>query len=362
MQNETKERKFQYRSLDKEQLNIQIKSRSGDISETASYLIYIDHVGKTKENQYYLEFENRNTIDINREESFSAIEDYTKDLILTGNWQGKTKEIPLNWDEMIAKGFYIRDSTLGYNRQINALAAESFLARSVIAEIMYRHTKSPMITWSSVCDKAHLPSTLVCNEGFIMQDLDEIKWSEDLSAGHLTALGRKHFEEIELPAFNKVFIIAPCAKKYSKIVETYEAVLRDEFGLDPIPQEKSTTKENTIRDDILANIRACKFIIADITGRGLYKNSEDNDEFERFNANCVYELGYAHAVGKKLICFVSREMGYLKGELKLPFDFSSVQFDVWDLSDLEALKKILHKRIEDVLDQSKREHYWPKKT
>ncbi|MFH1863121.1 MAG: hypothetical protein ABH878_09970, partial [bacterium] len=117
-------------------------------------------------------------------------------------------------------------------------------------------------------------------------------------------------------------------------------------------------KEQTIREDILAKIRFCKFIVADITGKGIGKG-------ERFNPNCVYELGYAHALNKKIIATVCREMSHDKKHKKpiyVPFDFSGVKFSYWNRNPTEESQKQfedeLKSRIKDIHMDFQRE-YWP---
>src|SRR5512136_2420863 len=95
-----KEQRFQFRSPDREKLDVIIRARSGDISDTAGYLIGIIQVGKSDDNRHYLEFENIHRIDMNRDESFSAVEDYAKDLILIDNWHGESDRKRLSWAEM----------------------------------------------------------------------------------------------------------------------------------------------------------------------------------------------------------------------------------------------------------------------
>ncbi|MCX6639669.1 MAG: hypothetical protein NTW14_04195 [bacterium] len=297
-----------------------------------------------------------------------ALLDFAKDRLLIGELENDESFlfIPPNPEQFLAaKGFYLENHTLHYKRAIEALAKEREIARRVILEYAYK-SESRTFKLLELEDETnyHFPGYIISEQIDILRDLGFFSNQIDgLDQGaakllRLTAQGMKYYEESELPANNMVFIIAPCAKKYKKIVALYEKTLKEEFRLECVPQEKSTTRKDTIRDDILSKIRSCKFIIADITGKGRIKNSKGKPEFERFNSNCIYELGYAHALNKKLICFVSKQMGSQKNELKLPFDFSSVQFDTWELNKLTEFEEILIRRIKDVLDQLQRES-WP---
>lgn len=360
MENQNMPQSFQYRLLDLDRVKIMITPKQKDTEDYTGFRIVIqpESYGAV---EFMLEFENPTIrrIIVDQQESISAAFNYAKDLILSGNWS-KPGDQQFTWNQMKAKGFNSEDGKLSYSRQTNALAAEGALARTVISQILYRHIRRSK-GLVSLSEEAHLPSNLVDVQLSSMDDIGLIKYGKELSNCRLTGQGRKYYEEHALPAHNLVFLIAPCTDMYKEIRNAYEEVAAGkEFGYSIKFQEATTTKEPTIRDDILANIRACKFIIADITGRGeiesIDADGKARKEFERFNYNCLYELGYAHAINKKLVCFVSRAMGFKNRELKLPFDFATVQFDDWELDEVEEFKEKLRKRLRDIQNQFEREY------
>jgi len=298
------------------------------------------------------------------EESKMAICDYIKDLILLGDWRRPVQDfipnwtdaeregITIGWEKMKQLGFREIDNSLTYERKVDALAAESDFTRWQILETLYRQPNA-VLKENELTEKLnYIPKGVVEREIDILKDLDFLTTvikgldRRDASDFRLTAKGRKHYEEHVLPSHNIVFVIAPCREKW--FTKSIKRML-EEKGMKYIIQEETEHRQETIREDILANIRSCRFVIAHISGKGI-------DEGERFNPNCVYELGYAHAQKKRIICSVNKD---LVPENGLPFDFAGVRFSFWTRSKSKiAFAKEIKKRIEQVLDQFQRE-YWP---
>jgi hypothetical protein len=86
---------------------------------------------------------------------------------------------------------------------------------------------------------------------------------------------------------------------------------------------------NRIDDEIVAAIRACRFLVADFTGQrgGVY-----------------YEAGLVHGLGKQVIWLCRQE------ELdKVHFDTRQYNFIVWSPERLSELRARLRNRIEATL-------------
>ena len=346
-----------YRTNNKEKVLIYVTPKTSQTQEYTGYLISIRQIEMPRmpEIRHYLEFENpmNDNVDVNLTKSKEAVLDYAKDLILIGNWNKPEDKKELSWEEMQAKGFGVENRVLLYNRKVESLAREGALARSIITEILYKHRKSIQFEYKRFGDEAHFPGEVIDIEFATMKDLGEVE--EIVSEGlcRLKAKGKKNYEENTLPAYNQVFIIAPCSEQ--GIINVFkDALISMGYSEDNIiVQEVKEPKEETIRDAILANISFCKFIIADITGGKIRSG-------KRFNPNCVYELGYAHAKNKRIICSVREDMAYSKNRRisYLPFDFSGVKFSFWKEGEEEKIKEEIKQRIDEIHKMFQRES-WP---
>lgn len=124
------------------------------------------------------------------------------------------------------------------------------------------------------------------------------------------------------PFSKKCFVAMPCSDELTEIYENGIKRAIEESGYDPIFIEKEEHNEK-ICDLIIAEIRACKFLIADVTGQ---------------RQNVYYEAGYAQGLNRHVIWTCRQN------------DFNNVHFDtqqynhiVWE--DAEDLKKRLLNRI-----------------
>lgn len=82
----------------------------------------------------------------------------------------------------------------------------------------------------------------------------------------------------------------------------------------------------SIRDRIVAAIRDCQFVVADVT---------------EARPNCYYELGVAHALGKEVIHLA-------RSTRDIHFDVRDFNFIIY--SRLDDLKQKLKKRIESTIE------------
>ncbi len=121
-----------------------------------------------------------------------------------------------------------------------------------------------------------------------------------------------------------VFVIMPFTETWSD--DTY-FILKDTCQdiNATIIRADEVLGSNIIIDDIISQIKKSNIIIADITVR---------------NANVYYELGYAHALGKKVILIAQEGT-------EIPFDIAYIRYLTYDLSykKIREFKKLLSDTI-----------------
>jgi len=153
-------------------------------------------------------------------------------------------------------------------------------------------------------------------EGFLQSD------SRDHLA--LTWAGWQRAEEIKDARMlsKKCFVAMSCSEDLNEIYERgiKEAII--EVGYEPIFIEKEEHNEK-ICDLIIAEIRACKFLIADVTGQ---------------RQNVYYEAGFAHGLGHDVIWTCKQD------EIKKAH-FDTRQYNHITWMNKEELKKKLVNRI-----------------
>lgn len=130
---------------------------------------------------------------------------------------------------------------------------------------------------------------------------------------------------------NQTFVISPFSKDISKF---YREVLRPaiESIEDMICQRADDLyTANVVMEDVWKLICESPVIVADLTGR---------------NANVFYEVGLAHAIGKKVI-IISQDID------DIPFDLRALRCIKYNLlsDDQSAFKKKLTQTIETVLNE-----------
>ena len=103
-------------------------------------------------------------------------------------------------------------------------------------------------------------------------------------------------------------------------------------GYEPVRVDK-VEHNNRIDDEIVAAIRACRFLVADFTGQ---------------RGSVYYETGLAHGLGKQVI-WLCRE-----DELtNVHFDTRQYNFIVWSPDRLAELRARLKNRIEATLGRGR---------
>jgi len=137
----------------------------------------------------------------------------------------------------------------------------------------------------------------------------------------------------------EVFIVVAANPDLERLVrEALEPAVKDN-SLSPYVM---TTKEpgGTITEEILSRIDSARLILADLT-------------YER--PNCYYEVGYAHALDKKVIFSARRDHDPRRenrkpSDPKIHFDLDSHKFSFWDYGEWTRLRVELRERISDWLD------------
>ncbi|MBM3325028.1 MAG: hypothetical protein FJY66_05110 [Calditrichaeota bacterium] len=151
----------------------------------------------------------------------------------------------------------------------------------------------------------------------------------------ITLKGRHEYEGGPKSSQHKAFIIASCSRAVRPAVEVYREVLKN-FDYEGIFQEEEEPV-NTIEADIFQNIDNSKLIIADMT---------------EHRPNCYLELGYAMALGKRIILVISEK--HRNEELLLPsgekilkdgLTFDTRQRRYTFYKDADDLREELTKRI-----------------
>lgn len=127
-------------------------------------------------------------------------------------------------------------------------------------------------------------------------------------------------------AVANIFVLMPFKENF---FATYEAVIKpiaQELGCN-IKQANEMHKADVIVESIFSEIAQADFLIADATGR---------------NPNVFYEIGYAHALGKKVIIIV-------QDSKDIPFDISMIRYIEYSPNARNLLAENIRKFIAELL-------------
>ncbi len=165
-------------------------------------------------------------------------------------------------------------------------------------------------------------------ESTIRRDLEIQRREEELLAGR-DQTGKESEE---------VFIVMAAKADLEPLLQEALAPAVKDNALSPYVM---TTREpeGTITDEILSRIESARLVLADLT-------------YER--PNCYYEVGYAHALEKKVIFSARRDHDPRRenrgpSDPKIHFDLDSHKFSFWDDGDWTSLRVELRDRIAEWL-------------
>jgi hypothetical protein len=143
----------------------------------------------------------------------------------------------------------------------------------------------------------------------------------------ITPKGWEFVENLKAPDSNSSSAFVAMwfdASVHSTWLEAIKPAVED-AGYEPIRIDK-VEHNNRIDDEIVAGIRACKFLVADFTGQrgGVY-----------------FEAGLAQGLGKQVIWLCKKD-----DLANVHFDTRQYNFIVWQVDDLPQLRFALKNRIE----------------
>jgi hypothetical protein len=127
---------------------------------------------------------------------------------------------------------------------------------------------------------------------------------------------------------NQAFIIMGMDRKFDDARNVIKDVFH-KFGIDA-RRADDIEHEQRITDKIIEQIKTCEFLFADLTSE---------------RPNVYYEVGYAHALGRRVILFCE------KGARR---HFDLADYNCREYEDLEQLKAMLVKRLEAITGKNPR--------
>lgn len=220
-----------------------------------------------------------------------------------------------------------------YRRPHINIAKQNLLIRKRIINILFELNKPVQL--SDINSQLKVDSILQENGLNFLIDSKLIEQNSNDRKLRLTAKGQLYYEKQIVPATRTVFIIMSCNVEYSQNKEFYKAEVEN-AGLIPYFQEEEEPSQQIILE-IYDQLKRSAFVIADLSG-----GSE----------NCLYELGYAHALGKRVIVARNKDESKDKESKKisLPFDLNqfrhSFWFDDWDSENNIKFKNEITDRIQ----------------
>lgn len=129
------------------------------------------------------------------------------------------------------------------------------------------------------------------------------------------------------PNQHKIFVLMPFARKFDEIYRLAIKAPLESLGFD-CERADEIYFTGEVAEKIFVNIKRADFIIADVTDR---------------NPNVFIEIGYAHALGKKIILLTQRADD-------IPFDLHTQKHIIYGKNKLK-LKEELMKTIQVIIGQ-----------
>jgi nucleoside 2-deoxyribosyltransferase len=136
------------------------------------------------------------------------------------------------------------------------------------------------------------------------------------------------------PQAENVFIAMPFDPQYEEFYQNHIKNAIESCGLRAVRVDKTkiTDPNVTIMDLVKTHLATCRFVVADVTG---------------FRANVLYEVGLAHAVGKRVLFMCEDKY---KNERGLLFDISAYFHLFYSPYKPQTFMEELRGRIRDMKD------------
>ncbi len=272
--------------------------------------------------------------------------DINSDVNAFGHWlfEGKPSD---RYNERLI--FFEDERRVTYTRIPDAIVKENSLARFLIIKNLYG--MGGKLLKENLQEIIDIDEDIFNRNLQFLKDLNLVKtsdtaWEADEPV-RLTAEGELFYER-QFQRYNRNVFVIMNSDKYQRIGEFYEAELK-ELGLEPYFRcEKQPSNE--IIPDIYNSLRNCMFILADLTG---------------VDENSLFELGYVHALGKRLIIARSDEEinGEDTGGITLPFYLYQFRHSMWfrnkgwDDPENEKFKADIRERIRQAKEVLTREQF-----
>ncbi len=129
-------------------------------------------------------------------------------------------------------------------------------------------------------------------------------------------------------AVAKVFVLMPFKQSFFATYESTIKPVAEELGCS-IKQASEIHKSDVIIESVFSEIAQADFLIADATGK---------------NPNVFYEIGYAHALGKKVIIIV-------QDPDDIPFDIARIRYIKYSPDAKNAFAEELRKFIKETIKE-----------
>lgn len=175
--------------------------------------------------------------------------------------------------------------------------------------------------WHSLRNNEYISQNGTMNNGLILT-LKGIEYAEKL----------KHTDKASNSAFVAMWFSGEMVDIYEKAIKP--AIESDEYGPFKAFRVDNHEYNNDITDEIIANIKAARFVVADMTG---------------YRGGVYYEAGFARGLGKPVILTCRKD--WFDGEIKdgniikekIHFDINHLNIIVWETA--EELERRLKARI-----------------
>ncbi|NQT33549.1 hypothetical protein HQ587_00055 [bacterium] len=251
-----------------------------------------------------------------------------------------------------------------YNLTPQNLIRQSKIAQQAILNTLFIKQFPVPRVWLVV--ESYMPEDIMWNEIKILTDLSLIKQMEhelEINAEvfnfddpnepaslmdkdyhiRLTAKGRERFERLHTGFGRYVFIIIWCELKW--LAKFFKEAVK-EAGYEGYIQEYEEPPSE-IGSEIKERIENCAFVIADLTGG---------------RENCLYELGYAHALHKRTIITRRKEDAEVKTKddktvLKLTFDINQYKHSFWKDENDKEFEEAIKERIQQTIKSIEQDYF-----